>query len=310
MKKGFVSVICSLVLVSTGCRQAPPPETRERFVVLTTVGMLTDLTRQLAGEIVDVQGLIGEGVDPHLFSPSASDVRLIQAADAVIYVGHHLEGRLQRTFERRASQGHRVLAAAEQIPEDRLLLDEDEQIDPHLWMDVSLWAEVMLKVHESLTEWLPEHRDALERNLEALLARMAELDREVEEILAAIPPERRVLVTAHDAFGYLGRRHGLDVIGIQGLSTESEAGLRRVNELVDFLVKKEIPAVFVESTVADRQVLALVEGARSRGHQVRIGGELFSDAMGAPGTPEGTYIGMILHNARTIASALHPEGAR
>lgn len=293
-----------LIFPLVGCRRAEVASEPEGITILVTVGMLTDIVRSLAGDAATVQGLMGEGVDPHLFSPSAADVRRIQAAGGILFVGHHLEGRLQPVFERRAAQGHRVAALAERIPDDTLLLDEDGNIDPHLWMDVTLWAQVAREAHAVLLEWIPEAEEVLTGNLERLLSELEDLDREVETILAGIPEGRRILITAHDAFGYLGRRHNLAVKGIQGMSTDSEAGLRHINELVSFIVENQIPAVFTESTVADRNVLALIEGAASGGHTVRLGGELFSDAMGAPGTPEGTYAGMILHNARTLADAL------
>jgi len=297
-----------LLFAGFSCKQTPlRPAGEENLRVLTTVGMLTDIVERIGEGVVVVDGLIGEGVDPHLFTPSASDVRRIQSADVVLYVGHHLEGRLQRTLERRKQQGHRVLAVAEQLDAERLMADEDGEVDPHLWMDVTLWGEVARVVCEQLSSWLPEHRETLETNLAGLLEEMASLHLEVRDLLAVIPAERRILITAHDAFGYLGRRYDIEVLGIQGFSTESEAGLRRIHELVDLIVAKKIPAVFIESTLADKQVMALVEGAASRGHPLRIGGELYSDAMGAPGTEEGTYFGMIRHNARTIADALAGE---
>jgi manganese/zinc/iron transport system substrate-binding protein len=302
----FIHVLISLLLF-TGCRQSPATDASDRMNILVTVGMLTDIVRTLAGDTAEVTGLMGEGTDPHLFTPSSSDVRRIQAADGILFVGHHLEGRLQSVFERQATGGKNVAALAERIDQDLLMPDEDGNIDPHLWMDVSLWAVVAREAHAVLSEWMPGAQETLDQNLEALLADLEALDREVEEILSVIPDERRILITAHDAFGYLGRRHNLEVMGIQGMSTDSEAGLRRINELVKLIVEKEIPAVFTESTVADRNVMALIEGAASRGHTVRMGGELFSDAMGAPGTPEGTYAGMIRHNARTLAEALAPQ---
>jgi len=303
IKKTLVPFLTALLLL-TGCRPPEISESGERMSILVTVGMLTDIVRAVAGDTADISGMIGEGVDPHLFSPSAADVRRIQAADGILFVGHHLEGRLQSVFERQAAQGKRVAALAERIPGENLLLDEDDNIDPHLWMDVSLWAQVAREVHAVLADWIPDAREALDQNLEVLLADLEALDRDVMEILAGIPEERRILITAHDAFGYLGRRYNLEVMGIQGMSTDSEAGLRHINALVALIVERRIPAVFTESTVADRNVLALIEGAASRGHPVRMGGELFSDAMGAPGTPEGTYAGMIRHNARTLAEAL------
>ena len=276
-------------------------------MLLTTVGMLTDITRAVAGEVVAVEGLMGEGTDPHSFQPSASDVRKIQSAAAILYVGHHLEARLVETFAGQGARGKRVLAVAEEMDRERLLLDEDGNVDPHLWMDVLLWADVAGEVADFLSAWMPEHAETFQANLATLTAELVALDTEISAQLATIPEDRRVLVTAHDAFGYFGGRYGLEVEGIQGFSTDSEAGLRRMNLLVDMLVTRGISAVFVESSVPDRHVRALIEGTQRRGHAVEIGGELFSDAMGARGTPEGTYIGMMRHNVRTIVEALGGE---
>lgn len=303
--KTLLSLLSLATLLS--CRNAAPPaEDGAPMNLLVTVGMLTDITRAIAGDTATVTGLIGEGVDPHLYAPSAEDVRRIQAADAILYVGHHLEGKLQPVFARQAAQGKRAAAVAERIPPDLLLLDEDGNTDPHLWMDVTLWSRAAREIHALLAEWNPDARETLDRNLATLLADLEALEAEVQSTLAAIPEDRRILITAHDAFGYLGRRYNFTVKGIQGFSTESEAGLRHINELVQLIVDRQIPAVFTESTIADKNVRALIEGAASQGHTVRIGGELFSDAMGAPGTPEGTYAGMIRHNARTLAAALAP----
>ena len=298
----FILLITGVLLLSACGGGEVDDDGRPR--ILVTVGMLKDVVREIAGETARVEGLMGEGVDPHSFHPAASDVRRIQGADMILYVGHHLEGRLQGTFEELAERGHQVAAMAEHMDPARLLLDEDGNTDPHVWMDVSLWMEVSGHVREQLTAWMPEHAETFQANHAAWVAELEALDREIEHLIATIPEENRVLITAHDAFGYFGRRYDIEVMGIQGLSTESEAGLRHLNRLVDLIVEREIPAVFVESSVADRNVRALVEGAASRGHRVVIGGELFSDAMGGPGTPEGTYPGMIRHNAHTIANAL------
>ena len=300
--------LCVLSMLVSACGGSREDGASGEPVLLTTVGMLTDITRSVAGDAVRVEGLMGEGTDPHSFQPSASDVRKIQSASAILYVGHHLEERLTETFETLAGRGRPVLAVAERIDRERLLLDEEGNVDPHIWMDVILWRETAGEVAAFLTEWLPEHAETFQANLGVLEAELEALDAEIQQMTAALPAERRVLVTAHDAFGYFGARYGFEVEGIQGFSTDSEAGLRRMNHLVEMLVERGITAVFVESSVADRHVRALIEGAARRGHAVEVGGELFSDAMGARGTPEGTYAGMIRHNVSTIVGAL--EGPR
>jgi manganese/zinc/iron transport system substrate-binding protein len=271
--------------------------------------MLTDLTRRIGGDALAVEGLLGEGVDPHLFKPSASDVKRIQSADAILYSGLYLEGKLQATFQNLRKQGKRVEAVSERLPKERLAKDggNSDHPDPHVWMDVALWRLVATEVASILSDWYPDHRDHFRANAAALDAELAALDEYVLRIVATVPPGRRVLITAHDAFGYFGHRYGMEVLGIQGISTESEAGIRHLNDLVERIVSDKIPAVFVESTVADKNVRALIEGAAAKGHSVKIGGTLYSDAMGVPGTYTGTYVGMIDHNATHIVRALGGE---
>jgi len=301
-----ILIVLGLVLAACGGKKEAPSPEGGKARILCTVGMLTDITRRIGGDAVAVEGLLGEGVDPHMFKPSASDVKRLLAADAILYSGLYLEGKLQSTFESLRQQGKRVEAVSERLPASRLAEDGEgsEHPDPHVWMDVSLWRLVAGDIAGILGDWYPEHREHFAANAATLDAELAELDRYVGGILATVPEDRRVLITAHDAFGYFGQRYGIEVLGIQGISTESEAGIRRLNDLVQRIVRDRIPAVFVESTVADKNVRALIEGAKAQGHDVRIGGELFSDAMGAPGTYTGTYVGMIDHNATTLVRAL------
>jgi len=283
------------------------------YRVVTTIGMITDVVREVAAEHAVVEGIIGEGVDPHLYKPTREDVIKLSEADLVFYNGLLLEGKMADVLVRTAGQGKVVRPVTEAILElgDYLLTKEDdaEYTDPHVWMDVRAWSSGVDVIAEALSEYDPEHAADYAARAAAYKERLAALDTYAREAIGSIPENQRVLVTAHDAFQYLGRAYGLEVRGIQGISTESEAGVRDLEELIDFIVESDIPAVFVETSVADKNVRALVEGARARGHEVRIGGELFSDAMGAPGTYEGTYIGMIDHNVTTIARALGGEAA-
>jgi manganese/zinc/iron transport system substrate-binding protein len=274
--------------------------------VLATTGMIGDLARNIAGGAAEVTQLMGEGIDPHLYKATRSEIAKMLGADIVFYNGLLLEGKLTDAFVRVATSGKPVFAVTELVEEAYLLAPEAFQghHDPHVWMDPRAWAKAAEVVRDRLVERDPAraeaYRAAASRHLEAL----AELDTYAERVLASVPAERRVLVTAHDAFSYFGRRYGFEVQGIQGLSTESEAGLRRIEELVGLIAERGIPAVFVETTISDRTVMALVAGARARGREVAIGGSLYSDAMGPPGTYEGTYVGMIDHNVTTIARAL------
>lgn len=273
--------------------------------VVTTTAMLADAVRMLAGEQVAVEALMGEGVDPHLYRPTRADIVKLTQADLVIAHGLGLEAQFRETFLQLARR-RAPLLAAESIARDRLLKDEEvaDKPDPHVWMDPALWAVVVRAISESLAGLDLPGRPRITPDLAPALARIEALGAYAGQVLGSIAPERRVLVTAHDAFGYLARAYGFAVHGIQGLSTESEAGLRAIEATVDLVVTRTIPAIFVESSVSDRNIRAVIEGAARRGHRVVIGGELFSDAMGKPGTYEGTYLGMIDHNVTTMARAL------
>jgi manganese/zinc/iron transport system substrate-binding protein len=276
------------------------------FTVVTTTSQVADLARVIAGDRAEVTSLMGEGVDPHTYKLTRSDVARIAGADIVFYSGLHLEGKITDALTRIAGSGKPVHAVAEAIPSDLLLTPAgfDGNPDPHVWMDVKLWTRALDAVLDALVAFDPAGADHYRANAAGLAERFGRLDAYARSALASIPEQTRVLVTAHDAFNYLGRAYGLEVRGIQGISTESEAGLREIEALVDLLVSRRIAAVFVETSVSERNIRALIEGAAARGHRVEIGGALYSDAMGAPGTHEGTYVGMIDHNVTTIARAL------
>ncbi|MBT4757767.1 MAG: zinc ABC transporter solute-binding protein [Opitutae bacterium] len=284
---------------------------KEPYQVLCTVGMITDIVRNIVGDYAQVEGIIGEGVDPHLYQPTRSDVVKLSTADVVFYNGLLLEGKMTNVLMRVAKSGKPVKAVTEAILEnsDYLLQKEEDSkhIDPHVWMDVRGWMQAVPLVAETLSIFDPLRADIYTANATAYTKKLEALDAYAQQSIGSIPESQRVLVTAHDAFNYLGRATGLTVRGIQGVSTESEAGVRDLEDLVNYIVEKKIPAVFVETSVADKNVRALVEGANARGHGVRIGGALFSDAMGQAGTYEGTYIGMIDSNITTITRALGGE---
>jgi manganese/zinc/iron transport system substrate-binding protein len=276
------------------------------FSALATTAMVGDIVAAVSGEAGRVDTLLREGVDPHTYKLTRSDVAKLMSADIVFYNGLLLEGKMTDALIRVANSGRPVMAVTEALGEDYLLAPEEFEgnYDPHVWMDVRGWMRATEHIRDRLAAFRPGHAEAFARNAGHCLERLAALDAYAREVLSSVPAEHRILVTAHDAFNYFGRAYGFEVLGIQGISTESEAGLRRVEELVGILAERAVPAIFVETTVSDRNVRALVEGADARGHEVRIGGSLFSDAMGAPGTYEGTYVGMIDHNVSTIARAL------
>lgn len=313
-KSIFSSLFVLLLgVIWTGCAPDKPaaandPRAGASYKIVGTVGMITDVVRNIAGEHATVEGIIGEGVDPHLYQPTRDDVVTLKAADLIFYNGLLLEGRMTDVLLQMATVGKPVHAVTERIlGDEQYLMEKDDgssYTDPHVWMDVEGWRTGVEVIAEGLAAYDPAHANDYRARARAYSAELEALHLYALAAMGTIPEGQRVLVTAHDAFRYMGRAYGLEVKGIQGMSTESESGLRDVEELIDFIVEREVPAVFVESSVAHKNVRALVEGAKARGHEVRIGGELFSDAMGKAGTYEGTYIGMIDHNVTTIVNAL------
>ena len=310
------AVVASIVLPACSERSAekPPGEGAARLRAVATTGMVADLVREVGGDRVEVETLIAPGIDPHLHKPTRSDLAKILEADIVFANGLLLEGRMVDSLERAAASGRRVHLVAPEILE-RLDSAPGPALaaDPHLWMDPVVWAIGIDVARDALVAADPGGAAVYRENAERYRAELESLDAYAAGVLASVPPERRVLVTAHDAFGWFGQRYGYEVLAIQGLSTESEAGVRDIERLVDVLVDRGVPAVFIESTVAPRHIEALRAGASARGHEVAIGAELFSDAMGAGGTYEGTYLGMLDHNATSIAAALGgdvPRGGR
>ncbi|WP_370252177.1 metal ABC transporter solute-binding protein, Zn/Mn family [Nioella sp.] len=276
-----------------------------QITVVATTGMIADTARAIGGDHVDVRALMGPGVDPHAYRQTRSDIVAMTRADLVLWHGLYLEAQMEEFFE---DLGRRriVVAVAEAMPRNLLLAHEDydNRFDPHVWMDPDLWRRVAAEIRDALAEVDPENAAFYLASAESFLTELDTVSAYAREALASVPEDSRVLLTAHDAFNYFGQAYGFEVLGIQGISTESEAGLVRIAELVDLLVARNIRAVFVESSVSDRNIRALIEGAAARGHEVRIGGELFSDAMGEPGSYEGTYIGMIDHNVTIITRSL------
>lgn len=273
--------------------------------VVATTGMIADTLSQVGGEHVEVRGLMGAGVDPHTYRQTRNDIAAMVQADAVFWNGLFLEAQLEEFLERLGKR-RPVIAVGEAVPEEHRMSDEEypDQWDPHVWMDPGRWRFVVEAIRDALIELRPEHEADFVANAEVFLGRLQSLDDYARKVLASVPEPSRVLVTAHDAFGYLGDAYAYEVEGIQGFSTESEAGLARIETLVNMLVERQIGAIFVESSVSERNIRALIEGAAAQGWEVSIGGELFSDAMGPPGTYEGTYIGMIDHNVTLLSRAL------
>ncbi|MBA3480423.1 MAG: zinc ABC transporter substrate-binding protein [Pirellulales bacterium] len=276
--------------------------------VVATIGQVAEMVTRVGGEHVEVEAIMGPGVDPHAYSPVPSDTRRLADADAVFYNGLHLEGRMADLFVKMARR-KATFAVTEGLQErkDKRLREPPEfegLFDPHVWHDPLLWADCVGDVATMLAEFDPPHADDYRKNAEVYRAELAELDKENRETLTTIPKDRRVLVTAHDAFGYFGKTYDLEVFGLKGISTEEEKDLKHQEAIQKMLIERKIPAVFVESAVAPRTIESLVEPCRAAGLDLKIGGELYADAMGPADSEDGDYAGMIRHNVRTIAEAL------
>ncbi|MEW6745382.1 MAG: zinc ABC transporter substrate-binding protein [Planctomycetota bacterium] len=296
------TAVLLVVLLPAGCDSQPSDE---RPLVLTTIGMIADVTSRIATDHVRVEALMGPGVDPHLYKTSEGDIRRLSRATLVLFNGLHLEGKMADVLGKMGRE-RPVVAVTDAIPREALRAPPEfaGQYDPHVWFDVSLWSLTVERIAAELQKIDPPHATDIAANAAALRSELEALDQWVTQRIAEIPENRRVLVTAHDAFGYFGRRYGIEVVGLQGISTVAEAGIQDVERLVELIVRRRVPAIFVESSVPRRAIEAVQSACRARGHEVAIGGQLFSDAMGAAGTPEGTYAGMVRYNVNTIVEAL------
>ena len=275
------------------------------YKITTTVGMVNDIVEVVAGEHAVCSNIIGEGIDPHLYRTTRSDINQLMTADVIFYSGLLLEGKMGAALE---TVGKRkpVYAVTELLDPEYLLTPPEFQghSDPHVWMDVAAWSKAVDVVVAALSEQDPAHAKDYQERAAAYQLKLKSLNEYAVASISSIPENQRIMITAHDAFNYFGRAYGLQVLGIQGLSTESEAGLQDIRRLVDMLVKQQVQAVFTETSVSDKNVRALIEGAAAQGHTVIIGGLLFSDAMGPEGSYEGSYMGMLDHNITTVTRAL------
>lgn len=306
LKKLFSLLLTLPILIMSGCSESTSHSTNDgKINVTTTIGQIADAVENIGGDKVNVESLMGPGTDPHLYKATQGDMKKLQDADIIFYNGLHLEGKLLQVLEKINSEKP-TYAIAETLGENLLLEDEADANahDPHIWFDIDLWKQALENITEGLKKVDPENSSYYEENANRYFAELDELKAFAVEEMEKIPAEQRVLITAHDAFGYFGAAFNLEVMGLQGLSTDAEYGLGDVQSLVDTIVNRNIKAVFVESSISERSINAVIEGANKRNHQVSIGGELYSDAMGDAGTEEGTYIGMYKHNVKTIVEAL------
>lgn len=293
---------------SGGIASANDDLSQRKIRVVATTGMIGDIVKNVGGERVDVEVLMGPGIDPHLYRASEGDVHAIEKADIIFYNGLHLEAGMAFVFER-MQEWKRIVAVTDTIDRSELHAPPEFKgaYDPHVWFDVRKWMKAVEVARDSLVELDPASSQLYEQNALAYLAELEALDAYVHEQAGKVPADKRVIITAHDAFNYFGESYGFEVRGLQGISTASEAGTGDVQALAQLIVEREIPALFVETSVPQRNIEAIQAAVRARGFNVRVGGALFSDAMGSPGTPEGTYIGMVRHNIDTIVNALLAE---
>ncbi|TVQ69981.1 MAG: manganese transporter [Balneolaceae bacterium] len=298
-------VFC-LVFLLYGCGGEEPSGNDERPFVVTTTNLIRDVVENVGVDDVRVVSLMGPGVDPHVYRATPRDFRRMEQSDIVLYNGLYLEGRLSEILDRLGDQSRAVTGS---IPREKLIdaTDFGGAYDPHIWFDAELWAYVVDDVRDALTKLLPEHGEDFARRASEYKKELLELHEYAKQRIRDIPEEQRILITAHDAFQYFGRAYGIEVRGLQGLSTATEFGIQDVTRMVSLIIERNIPAIFIETGVSTRAIESVISGVRGRGYEVQLGGSLFSDSMGARGTSEGTYAGMFRHNVETIVQALGEE---
>lgn len=297
--------ILLIIVIMISCNKKTTKENGKLNIVTTTT-MITDLVKNIGGNQVNINGLMGSGVDPHLYKASEGDVSKLFNADIIIYNGLHLEGKLEEVFEKMKHQNKKIIVASDTISKKNLIESENfaSNYDPHIWFDINNWSKITSYISKKLINLDPKNELIYKKNTQQYLIKLKKLNTQINSKINELPENKRVLVTAHDAFNYFGKQHKFNVVGLQGLSTATEAGVQDVQKLAKFIINNKIKAIFVESSVPKRTIEALQEAVNAQGHQVLIGGTLYSDALGNKGTIEGTYTGMYNHNVNIIVDAL------
>lgn len=305
------SLVFFICFLAIGCTQSGNSKKDDGVInVVSTTGMINDIVVNIAGDLVSSKALMGPGVDPHLYRASAKDVGLLSNADIIFYNGLHLEGKMSEVFEKMINQGIMTVPVGEAVDKSLLVSPEYYQgnYDPHIWFDINLWVNCVERVKDTFIEFDPKNKEVYENNHKEYLAKLTELHQYVVTQANSVPKGKRVLVTAHDAFNYFGIGYGFEVIGLQGISTDTEASTSDVQRITSIIVERKIPAIFIESSVSPKYIEAVKASVKSKGFDVKLGGLLYSDALGNPDTPEGTYYGMFRHNIDTIVNALNGKG--
>ncbi len=302
-------IILALIVAATivGCGGTTEEKGDKKLNIITTTGMIADAIENITGDKATVIALMGPGIDPHLYKASQGDLTKLREADIIFYNGLHLEGKMQEIFDQ-LSKERAVFAISASIDEKKLRniaqVSGISSHDPHLWFDVMLWSECVEEIGKKLSETDKKNAALYQENTKIYLEKLKKLDEEVRNKISSIPPANRILITSHDAFGYFGRAYGIEVKGLQGISTAAEFGLKDITDMVNMVIELKVKAVFVESSVSEKSINAVREGCEQKGHNLKSGGTLFSDAMGAKNTPKGNYIGMVQHNTNIIYEAL------
>lgn len=308
MVKTISSIVlgCFLLIAFLGCNSKKKPSGKD-ITIVTTTTMITDMVKNIVGDSIKVVGLMGAGVDPHTYKASEGDVNRLTKANFIFYNGLHLEGKMNEIFENLGRVGtKKTYALSDALEKNELRSSKDfvGNYDPHIWFSIPKWKKCASYVALRLEEEIPEKKAIFESNLAKYLSQIDSLSQVVQTKIDSLPKEKRKLVTAHDAFGYFGQDYDFQVVGLQGLSTATEAGTQNVIEVANYITENKIPAIFVESSISDRTMKALQQAVEAKGHSVKIGGTLYSDALGSPGTKDGTYVGMYMHNVNTLVNAL------
>lgn len=317
IKTLFAGILATSLLVFSGCsddhgrsdaneKSGGIPEKPGPLTVVATIGMISDMVEEIGRENVEVTVLAGAGVDPHMYKPTPSDIKTLKNADIIFYNGIELEARMADAFVSLARNGKKTFPVTENIdPKEFREPEEFEgKYDSHVWQDVLIWKQAAQKIEKELTAADPKNASEYEKNAEVYYAKLDALHKKIQAEWKKVPKESRVLITAHDAFGYYGLLYGIEIRGIQGISTESEASARDIDDLADFIVERNIKAIFAENIVSGESIRALQEAVKAKGGEVKIGGELLSDSLGEKGTKEGTYIGMMESNLEKMVNAL------
>lgn len=300
LNQSFIVLIISTLL---GCGSVQ--EEKSSLYIVTTTGMLADAVKNIVQDSAEVHAIMGAGVDPHVYKASQGDLEKFLKADIIVFGGLHLEGKLTEVLKK-LSRTKPVLGVGDELPKTLLRADKNfaSTVDPHIWFDVKIWSEAVKVIAKEIISLDGNHAEYYKANTDKYIKTLLMLDKEVKDVIETIPSQKRVMITAHDAFNYFGNAYNIEVMGLQGISTTAEFGLRDVSNLVNFILEHQIRAIFLETSVSDRAIKAVIAGVNEKGGKLLIGGNLFSDAMGASGTPEGTYIGMVKHNVETIVKAL------